>query len=144
MNFVLNITPWPVLSALLWIVLIVSALFFARPTAHALILATGRSLYKIFRTASLAVSKAQKNLAERNREVLLAAGREAKERIVEREFHRINETVRKDLANYSALHRNLRAGDDPVRALARAQREVADAHAHPAYWAPFVIVLSPG
>jgi hypothetical protein len=39
--------------------------------------------------------------------VLLAAGRESKERIVEREFDRVNETVRKDLANYSALHRAL-------------------------------------
>ena len=107
MNFLLSITPWPVLSAILWIVLIVTALFFARPTAHALILATGRSLYKIFRSASQAVGKAQTNLADRNKEVLLAAGREAKERIVEREFHRINETVRKDLSNYSALHRNL-------------------------------------
>ncbi len=46
-------------------------------------------------------------MAERNREVLLAAGREAKERIVEREFDRVNETVRKDLASFSTLHRAL-------------------------------------
>jgi hypothetical protein len=39
--------------------------------------------------------------------VLLAAGREAKERVIEREFDRINDTVRKDLGNYSALHRSL-------------------------------------
>jgi hypothetical protein len=46
-------------------------------------------------------------LAARNREVLLAAGREAKERVVEREFERVGETVRKDLTNYPALHRAL-------------------------------------
>ena len=57
--------------------------------------------------ASKAVSLSETNLAVRNRDVLLAAGREAKERIIEREFERINETVRKDLANYSALHRSL-------------------------------------
>ena len=107
MNFLLSITPWPVVSAILWIVLLVTALFFARPTAHRLILATGVSLQKMFRTASLSVHKAERGLAERNRQVLLAAGREAKERIVEREFDRINETVRKDLANFSVLHRTL-------------------------------------
>ena len=96
MNFLLSITPWPVLSALLWIVLVVTALYFARPTAHRLILATGHALHRVFRIASLSVGKAETHLATRNREVLLAAGREAKERIVEREFDRINETVRKD------------------------------------------------
>jgi hypothetical protein len=107
MTFLLSITPWPVLSALLWIVLVVTALFFARPAAHKLILATGNALHRMFRVASLSVRDAEKSLNERNREVLLAAGREAKERIIEREFDRINETVRKDLANFSALHRNL-------------------------------------
>ena len=107
MNFFLSITPWPVLSALLWIVLAVAALYFARPTAHKLILAAGNSLHKMFRTASVSAAGAERGLANRNREVLLAAGREAKERIVEREFDRINETVRKDLSSYAALHRSL-------------------------------------
>lgn len=39
--------------------------------------------------------------------MLLAAGREAKERVIEREFARVGETVRKDLANYPHLHRGL-------------------------------------
>lgn len=107
MTFLLSITPWPVLSALLWIVLVVTALFFARPAAHKLILATGNALHRMFRVASLSVINAETRLNERNREVLLAAGREAKERIIEREFDRINGTVRKDLGNFSALHRNL-------------------------------------
>jgi hypothetical protein len=107
MEFILGITPSPVLSAVLWIVLVVTALFFARPTVHHFLLAAGNALHKMFRTGSLSVSNAEQNLAERNRAVLLAAGRESKERIVEREFDRINETVRKDLGNFSALHRNL-------------------------------------
>ena len=107
MDFLLSITPLPVLSALLWIVLVITALYFARPTAHQLFLAIGDVLHRAFRTSSVSVTNAEKGLAGRNREVLLAAGREAKERIVEREFDRINETVRKDLANFAALHRHL-------------------------------------
>ena len=107
MAFMLGITPWPVASALLWIILIVSALYLARATAHKAIQAMARALHRGFRTASKAVSRSQENLAARNRDVLLAAGREAKERVIEREFDRINDTVRKDLGNYSALHRSL-------------------------------------
>lgn len=103
----LNITPWPVASALLWLVLIVTALYFARPTAHKAIHAAAMTLYRSLKLASAGVAKTEVRLAERNREVLLAAGREAKERIVEREFDRVSETVRKELANYSALHRAL-------------------------------------
>ena len=107
MDFLLGITPSPVISALLWIVLVVATLFFARPTAHKVLLAAGGGLHKVLRSGSHSVASAERGLRDRNREVLLAAGREAKERIVEREFDRINETVRKDLANFSALHRNL-------------------------------------
>jgi len=107
MAFMLGITPWPVASALLWIVLVVSALYLARPTAHKAIQAMARAFHRGFRTASKAVSRSQEHLAARNRDVLLAAGREAKERVIEREFDRINDTVRKDLAGFSALHRSL-------------------------------------
>jgi len=107
MTFMLGITPWPVASALLWIVLIVSALYLARGTAHKAIHATARAFHRSFRTASKAVARSQGNLVARNRDVLLAAGREAKERVIEREFDRINDTVRKDLANYAELHRAL-------------------------------------
>ena len=131
MTFLLNITPWPVLSALLWIVLIVTTLTFARPTAHKLIFATGNSLHKMFRTASLSVVKAEKDLANRNREVLLAAGREAKERIVEREFDRINETVRKDLANFSALHRSL---NESINRIENDHQQAVDVPPEPPGW----------
>jgi hypothetical protein len=131
MTFLLSITPWPVLSALLWIVLIVTALFFARPTAHKFILATGGSLHQMFRVASLSVTKAEKALNDRNREVLLAAGREAKERIIEREFDRINETVRKDLANFSALHRNL---SESINRIENDHNEAVDVPPDPPGW----------
>jgi len=90
MSFMLGITPWR--------------------TIHA----ATHGLHRSFRIASKAVSRSEKNLAIRNRDVLLAAGREAKERIIEREFDRINETVRKDLANYSSLHRSLSESIDSI------------------------------
>ncbi len=45
-----------------------------------------------------------------------------------------------------AFHRRLADGDDPVRALSLASREIRKAspeYAHPRHWAPFVIVLRP-
>jgi CHAT domain-containing protein len=42
-----------------------------------------------------------------------------------------------------AFHRALHDGLDPIAALASAQREIAATRFHPAYWAPFVIVLRP-
>ena len=114
MNFMLGITPWPVASALLWIILVISALYLARATAHKAIRAMAAALHQSFRSASRAVAKSERNLAARNRDVLLAAGREAKERIIEREFDRINDTVRKDLSNYSALHRALSESIDRI------------------------------
>ena len=100
MAFMLGITPWPVASALLWIILVVSALYLARPTAHKAIQAMARAFHRGFRTASGAVSRSRAKLAARNRDVLLAAGCEARERVIEREFDRINDTVRKDLGHY--------------------------------------------
>ncbi|MDZ7644518.1 MAG: hypothetical protein U5K76_10085 [Woeseiaceae bacterium] len=114
MNFLLSITPWPVLSALLWIVLAVTALYFARTTAHTAIRAAARALHRSFRLAAAAVARGERELARRNREVLLAAGQEAKERIVEREFDRVSDSVRKDLANYAALHRSLSESIDRI------------------------------
>ncbi|HXH65233.1 MAG TPA: hypothetical protein VNH42_06990, partial [Mariprofundaceae bacterium] len=49
--------------------------------------------------------KAEARLSMRNREVLLAAGREAAERIVEREFDRVGAAVNRSLAEYPALKR---------------------------------------
>ena len=74
---------------------------------------------------------AEKSLATRNRDVLLAAGREAKERIIEREFDRINETVRKDLANYSALHRSL---SESIGRIESDHQEAVDVPPDPPGW----------
>ena len=131
MSFLLSITPSPVLSALLWIVLAVLALYLSRDAAHQGIRATARALHRTFRVASAAVTAAEQRLATRNREVLLAAGREAKERIIEREFDRVNETVRKDLANFSELHRAL---SESISRIESDHQEAVDVPPDPPGW----------
>jgi hypothetical protein len=107
MKSLLAITPWPGLSAVILLALLVVALYLARRTAHQAIHAVTDALGRGLRLASHSVALGEERLAARNREVLLSAGREAKERIVEREFVRVGDTVRKDLAGYPALHRAL-------------------------------------
>ena len=107
MTSLLAFTPWPVLSALILLTLLVIAMYLARGTAHQAIHALFSALSRGLRLASHGVAHGEARLAARNRDVLLAAGREAKERIIEREFVRVGDTVRKDLANYPDMHRRL-------------------------------------
>jgi hypothetical protein len=107
MTALLGLTPWPAVSAGILLILLVAALYFARRTAHQAIHAAAAVLARGLRLAAHSVTHAHERLAARNREVLLAVGRDAKERIVEREFVRVADTVRKDLANYPDMHRKL-------------------------------------
>lgn len=101
------ITPNPLLSGLIWFVILVIALFVARQHAHMGIRSLSRVIHNAMRMSAHSVMKAEAKLVQRNREVLLAQGREAAERIVEREFERVDATVRRDLSEYPALHRLL-------------------------------------
>ncbi len=101
------IVPSPAMSAVIWFILLVTFFYFARQPAHQAILSLSRVLHYGFRLAANSVMSAERKLQLRNREVLLAAGREATERIIEREFERVEATVQKDLAEYPALQRML-------------------------------------
>jgi hypothetical protein len=107
LNSLLTFTPWPGVSAAIMLALLVVALYLARHTAHQAIHAVTSALARGFRLAAHSVTHAEERLSARNRDVLLAAGREAKERVVEREFARVGDTVRKDLANYPDMQRRL-------------------------------------
>lgn len=97
----------PGLSIVLWVLLLSISLYFARTPAHRAILSLSRVVSNGMRIASASVLKAEKKLIDRNREVLLAHGREAAERIVEREFERIEAGVQRELAEYPSLNRGL-------------------------------------
>ncbi|MFC6632913.1 hypothetical protein [Microbulbifer taiwanensis] len=91
----------------LWFLLALVALFVARKPVHQGVFALARFFHQSLRLGANAVANAEQRLQDRNREVLLAAGREAAERHVEREFDRIEATMKKELAQYPALHRKL-------------------------------------
>jgi hypothetical protein len=94
-------------SWVLWFVVLTLAMYFARIPAHRVILTLTRAVYRALRMASRSVLHAAEKLVLRNKEVLLAAGREAAERIVEREFERVDAGVRRDLSECPTLNRRL-------------------------------------
>ena len=106
-NDVFLIVPNPVLSGFIWFIAIVAVMYFARTPAHLAILSFSRVFHNAMRLSARAVMGAESRLNERNREVLLEQGREAVERVIEREFDRVDATVRRDLSEYPALHRKL-------------------------------------
>lgn len=97
----------PALSLTTLVLATVALLYFARKPAHLMIVSFSRAVYNGLRIAAQAVNQAEKRLIERNREVLLAQGREASERIIEREFERVDATLRRDMAEYPALQRQM-------------------------------------
>ncbi|UCF89886.1 MAG: hypothetical protein JSW39_16450 [Desulfobacterales bacterium] len=103
----LSITSRPFLAVLIWVVLLLAALYFARRPFHRVVMSLSRIVSNAMRLASASVLLAEKRLVRRNREVLMAAGRQKAERIVEREFGRISAAVTRDLEGYPHLHRQL-------------------------------------
>lgn len=101
------IVPSAFLSGMIWFVLLALVLYIAREPAHKAINSLSHVLHNALRLSAKSVLRGEQWMLQRNKEVLLAQGREAAERMIEREFDRIEATVRRDLAEYPALHRQL-------------------------------------
>ena len=127
----LGITPVPFISLLLWIVLAVAVLYLARGSAHKVIRTLCDAIHDAFAFAAQAAAGAEQKLGQRNREVLLAAGQEAKERIIEREFDRVADSVHRDLAGYPALQRTL---SDAITSIEEDHQRAVDAPPDPPGW----------
>ncbi len=97
----------PVLSMFIWISVMVVLLYLARTPAHRAIYSLSRVIHNGFRLAARSVLLAEKKLVQRNKEVLLTAGMESLERLIEREFQRVDAVVKRDLSGYPTLHRAL-------------------------------------
>jgi hypothetical protein len=95
------------LSAVIWSVILVLLAYLAREPMHKMIDAFSGGAKQAFQQAADAVLGSSQKLSDRNREVLVAAGREASERLIEREFSRIDTIVHRDLAEYPTLHRKI-------------------------------------
>ena len=101
------LVPNPMLSGLIWFILAILVMYFARQPAHLAFRSLCKVIHNAMRLSARSVMRAEERLAHRNREVLLAQGRENIERVIEREFERVDATVRKDMSEYPALHRQL-------------------------------------
>ena len=97
----------PVVSVLLSFFILTIVLYFARRPAHQFINAITHALHGALRMAAFSLKHAAIKVAQRNREVLLAEGREAAEHIIEREFTRVDAALHRDMAEYPALQRRL-------------------------------------
>jgi len=96
------------ISIFIWLVLIITILYFARPAAHGVIRSVTRMLRNNARLATRSLYALEERATQRNRAVLLGDGRDVSERNIEREFHRVSMIVGRDLAGFPALERQLR------------------------------------
>ncbi|MGD8558273.1 MAG: hypothetical protein PVG89_08340 [Gammaproteobacteria bacterium] len=97
----------PVMSGIIWFIILASVLYMGRNSAHGMIKSFTRMLRNVMRLSAYSLDRVSEKLSLRNKEVLLAAGREEYERKIERQFERISATVDKELAETPSLHRKL-------------------------------------
>jgi hypothetical protein len=97
------------------------------------------ALYRACHLGSSALRQAATSLQLRNREVLLEQGRQAAEHAVEREFERIEYSVRKELGDYPALHRQVSEAITAIEEDYQASREVPPA---PHAWTEAVAAIA--
>ncbi len=107
-NFWIIWPEQPALSILVWVALLMVFMYAGRRPAHQALLALFRSVRNALRLMARSVMLGEQRLIRRNREVLLAAGREATEREIEREFQRVEALVSRDLSGYPSLQRDLK------------------------------------
>jgi len=96
------LVSWPVI-----IILLLVLLYLARNQMHRLVKSFSRVVSQALRMTSKSLLLAEKRLKQRNREVLLASGALDVEKEIEREFHRVDAVVKRDLQTYPAFHRNM-------------------------------------
>lgn len=110
MSFAQILNIWPDSPALSLIIAILGAvllLYLARIPMQKAIFSMSRVTHNGLRMMARSVLIAEKKVVERNTEVLLNAGERAAEQLIEREFHRVDAAVRRDMSGYPALQRNL-------------------------------------
>ena len=97
------------LSALIWFVIAMPLLYAARRPVHEFVRAAGLLAHAPLRLLARALFAAAQSMRYRNREVLLAHGREETEQHIAREFERVAVLVKRDLEGYPALQQRLLA-----------------------------------
>jgi hypothetical protein len=135
----LSLTPFPGISILVLAVLTMAVLYLARSSAHHVLETLCRAVRDSLQLAVQAITATEKKLLARNHEVLLAAGREAKERTIEREFVRIGDSVHRDLGAYPALQRAL---SEAITQIDDDHQRTAEVPPEPTAWVKAVEVVA--
>ncbi len=123
------------ITLLLMVLIAVILLYMARKPAHQAIRSFSRIIHNAMRLAANSVKLAEKRVVDRNKEVLLVAGEEAVERLIEREFHRVETVVHRDLSGYPTLQRVLK---DRITLIEEEYKESAEIPPSPPGWVPAV------
>jgi len=97
----------PALSAVVLFLIAVPFLYAARSPLEGMIRSVTRGISNPLRLAARWLARGAAELRARNRQVLLAHGREEAMKSVDREFERVMTVVRRDLQGYPALQRKL-------------------------------------
>lgn len=121
----------PFMSGVIWFIVIASVLYMGRNSSHGAIKSFTRMMHNGMRLLAYSLEHVAHRLALRNKEVLLAAGREASERMIEREFERIEATVNKELAETPSLHRKLQ---EEITHIEEAYKESTEVPPSPPGW----------
>ena len=82
-------------------------MYLARKPFHRCMASFSLIIRNSMRLFAASVKLAEKRLNDRNRDVLLSAGRQHAERCVEREFERISTAIQRDLEGYPQVQRKL-------------------------------------
>ena len=128
------LTVWsnqPGISATIWLAILVFVAYLGRNPAHQLIYSTGRAIYTACRLFAASLRRLEASLQRRNKEVVMAMGQDACERAIEREFHRVNAVVTRDLSAYPALHRQI---SDTIDKIEEDYQAATDAPPLPPAW----------
>jgi len=110
MTFTDLLTTWsdnPGLSAFIWGMLLITAMYLGRSSAHHLISSLSRSLRGVMRMTATSLVELENRISKRNKQVILQEGQFETERAIEREFHRVNTIVERDLGAFPAIQRKI-------------------------------------
>jgi hypothetical protein len=127
------------LFVLLLVLGLIILMYLGRSAAHGAIRALSRAIGGSFQMACESILGARERLLERNREVVLAMGRETTERLIEREYQRVNAVVSRDLTGYPALHRKIA---DQIVKIDEDYRESTDVAPSPPEWVKAVEAIA--
>ncbi len=128
------LTVWsnqPGISATIWLAILVFVAYLGRKPAHQLIKSTGHAIYVGCRLSATSLKNVEAGLRRRNKEVVMAMGQDSSERAIEREFHRVNAVVTRDLSAYPALHRKI---SDTIDQIEKDYQSATDAPPLPPAW----------